>query len=89
MNDKELAEIAALYTEENNFDRDSPHECLTEIALEKIIDEILKSNPPELKRFRGLHNKTIGHLMGEILTEHKNFSPTVTREILEKKLREL
>jgi aspartyl-tRNA(Asn)/glutamyl-tRNA(Gln) amidotransferase subunit B len=66
-------------------------EGLTQIsdtgALEKIIDEVIVSNPKQVEQYKGGKTAVMGFLVGQIMKASRGqANPTVVNELLKKRL---
>jgi len=56
-------------------------------AIEKIVDEIIASNPGQVEQYRGGKDKLFGFFVGQVMKETKGkASPAQVNELLKKKL---
>jgi len=58
-----------------------------EVAIEKIVDEIISKNPKEIERFKSGEEKLIGFFVGQVMKLTKGkANPQIVNELLKKKL---
>ena len=75
-------DFGAVYEEEGR-----PQQSTDTSALEKIIDEILASNPKQLEQYRAGKKTMIGFFVGQVMKASKGqASPQIVNELLQKKL---
>ena len=64
-----------------------PQQSTDTSALEKIIDEILASNPKQLEQYRAGKKQMLGFFVGQVMKASKGqASPQIVNELLTKKL---
>jgi aspartyl-tRNA(Asn)/glutamyl-tRNA(Gln) amidotransferase subunit B len=64
-----------------------PQQSTDTSALEKIIDEILASNPKQLEQYRAGKKQMLGFFVGQVMKASKGqASPQIVNEVLAKKL---
>jgi len=75
-------DFPAVYEEEGR-----PQQSTDTSALEKIIDEILATNPKQLEQYRAGKKTLLGFFVGQVMKASKGqASPQVVNELLTKKL---
>jgi aspartyl-tRNA(Asn)/glutamyl-tRNA(Gln) amidotransferase subunit B len=75
-------DFPAVYDEEGR-----PQQSTDTSALEKIIDEILATNPKQLEQYRAGKKTMIGFFVGQVMKASKGqASPQLVNELLSKKL---
>ncbi len=78
----ETGDEAALIVEQKGFKQVSDLG-----AIEKIIDEVLATNPEKLAEFRSGKDKLFGFFVGQVMKESKGqANPNVVNDLLKKKL---
>ena len=56
-------------------------------AIEKIVDQIIESNPSQVKEFKGGKEKVIGYLVGQVMQASKGkANPSMVNKLLKEKM---
>lgn len=69
------------------YEREKPQQITDTAAIEKIIDEVLATNPKQLEQYRAGKTTVIGFFVGQVMKASKGqASPALVNELLKKKL---
>jgi aspartyl-tRNA(Asn)/glutamyl-tRNA(Gln) amidotransferase subunit B len=69
------------------YEREKPQQISDASELEKIIDEVIASNPKQLEQYRGGKSTVIAYFVGQVMKASKGkANPALVNELLPKKL---
>ena len=69
------------------YEEERPRQITDESAIEKIIDEVIASNPKQLEQYRGGKTTVIGFFVGQVMKASKGqANPAKVNQLLTKKL---
>jgi aspartyl-tRNA(Asn)/glutamyl-tRNA(Gln) amidotransferase subunit B len=69
------------------YEKEKPQQITDTSAIEKIIEEVIASNPKQLEQYRGGKKTVIGFFVGQVMKASKGqANPQLVNELLAKKL---
>jgi aspartyl-tRNA(Asn)/glutamyl-tRNA(Gln) amidotransferase subunit B len=69
------------------YEREKPQQITDTSAIDKIIDEVIASNPKQLEQFRSGKTTVIGFFVGQVMKASRGQAkPELVQELLKKKL---